>query len=884
MQQDLYTAATALHASGVNVIPVRANGTKAPAFQGWQNHTTTERDLHEWFGGDQPAFIAMGAVTGPASGNLELIEIEGPYAHRVAELRDLAHNSGLGGLWDTIHHGWAEVSPSGGIHWFYRVAGDAIPGNKKIAQGARTMVDGVNVVPTIAETRGTGGQVVLAPTPGIAHTKPDCGCVGPCEPWRLAAGGPATVPTITADQRRDLHTIFATLDERPTAPEPARRPGGIVGQADSQRAMLDGTSPGDDYENKTTWPSILEPAGWRILFTHGRTTYWVRPGKDHGISATTGHAEDRDRLWVFSSSTEFPTEESITKFSAYAILNHGGDHAKAASKLRSDGHGTERHIQHPSVAMAAGAAPFPEAPALVPEPFQFDMTSGSIMEAPATVADPVEHPPIGSVVEAGSNLAYLPAPAADLGEGLHVVTLSLPLTDDANAMELIRLYGSRLRYNSDQGRWLAWAGHRWEVQPANGGYARELAKSTARQLPEDGPEGSVKTVKHKRYSLSERGISSLLNQARTDPMITVTTDDLDSHPWELNTPGGIVDLRTGELSPPDPAKLHTRSTTCTPDATADPNVFNAFLAQTFPDPLIKAYVQRLAGYSSIGEVLAHILPFAHGSGGNGKGVLLETLRGVLGSYAGSAPSGFLMATTYQQHATELADLSGRRFVICSEVNEADKFDEAKMKALTGGDTVKARFMRQDFFEFRPTHHLWLMGNHQPAVESGGDGFWRRLRLIPFTHSVPDDAKVEDLQGILIREHGPAVLNWIIAGAVEYGKHGLMEPPAVRAATQQYSADIDTVGRFLEDECLTSPAVASHASKVSDIREAYERWCHEAGERPLAGRSFTSQLARHGIATGRNAPKGTGGSRMYGGIVLKPRQESLDERASGRPGY
>lgn len=274
-------------------------------------------------------------------------------------------------------------------------------------------------------------------------------------------------------------------------------------------------------------------------------------------------------------------------------------------------------------------------------------------------------------------------------------------------------------------------------------------------------------LRHKRYSLSDRGLTAMLNTARTDPTISVETDDLDQHPWELNTPNGIVNLRTGDTTPNDPERLHTRAAAIAADPDADQQPWTDFLAQTFPDPELRDYIQRLAGYSAVGEVREHILPFAHGAGGNGKGVFLETIKHALGSYAGKAPANFLMSTPHEDHPTSIADLAGRRLVITSEVNQRDRFDEQKVKELTGGDTVTARHMRQDFFEFTPTHHLWLMGNDKPAVESGGEAFWRRLRLLPFTNKIPEEDQDEELPIRLRTEHAPAILQWIIDGAVRY---------------------------------------------------------------------------------------------------------------------
>src|SRR5690606_35189610 len=234
-----------------------------------QQHATTEQDIEDWFGGLQPRHTAIGIVTGPASGNIELTEIEGPYVAQFTELAELARNTGPGDLWTRINTGWVEQSPSGGIHWVYRVTGMDVPGNLKLAQGEDRA--------TIAETRGKGGQFVAAPTGGHAHPSGN--------PWVRLAGGPATSPVLTAEQREQFHALLGTLDRRPqrddTPAQSKPRLTGLLGQlehAHQQQANTHdaGTTPGDDFENKTTWKDLLEPAGWTIAFQRGRTTYWTR--------------------------------------------------------------------------------------------------------------------------------------------------------------------------------------------------------------------------------------------------------------------------------------------------------------------------------------------------------------------------------------------------------------------------------------------------------------------------------------------------------------------------------------------------------------------------------------------------------------------------------
>lgn len=810
----LDTALT-LHHAGISVVPVAADGTKRPAlpWARFQKDRAVTTEIRSWFhpGGT----TGLGAITGGISGNLELTEIEGHAAHHIPTLETLAHDSGLGHLWKKLNTGWVELSPSGGVHWLYHLT-DPVPGNTKIARQGNTI---------IAETRGEGGYVIVAPSHGPVHTTG--------KPWIRIAGGPNTAPTLTTTERAAFHTLLATLGDQPEPVHQDPLPAPTPPDPDA------GITPGDDYEAKTPWADILEPHGWTAVTRRGDTTYWRRPGKTTpGFSATTGHAPDRDRLYVFSTNTIFEPETPYTKFGAYALLKHGGNHRAAARALKAKGHGQEPHITIPTIRT-------------LPTNAKHTYIQGSSAEV--------------------IDLAQRREAAA---------TRTLDRSDDGNAVKLITTYGDRIRYCPDRGRWLTWDATRWVWQPKGGGYIRELAKRIGRQLPET----DATDARHKKASLSALGISNMLTQAQTDPTITVSLDQLDAHPWELNTPSGIVNLRTGHLTPPDPTKLHTKTTSCGPNPDADLTLWEQFLHTTFPDDQdLIDYMQRLVGYSAVGKVEAHILPFAYGSGGNGKGVFLESVSAILGDYATTAPAGFLMASPYQQHSTELAALAGARMVLCSEVDEHDRFDEAKMKRLTGGDTIKARFMRQDEFTFTPTHTLWVAGNFQPQVHSGGDGFWRRLRLIPFTHTVPPEKRIDDLQGILAREHGPAILHWIIQGAAAYARHGLQDPPGVTDATKAYAEAVDTVGRFLEEECITGAAATGMTVPASRLRHLYDRWCIDNGETPVKGKAFPLHLSRHGVLTGRSAPR-SNRIRLYGNIGLPTETGHKDAYDGDRGGY
>ncbi|HEX5119819.1 MAG TPA: phage/plasmid primase, P4 family [Pseudonocardiaceae bacterium] len=809
------SAALAWCTAGCSVVRVAVDGSKAPlgAWKTAQHDAADEDTIRAWFDTGHPG---LGVVCGAVSGGLEMLEIEGRATQNDPTLTRfllaLAEH-GLAEVRDRIFHGYLEQSPSGGLHLYYRVADGPALGNVKLAR--RPTPDGP--VPLI-ETRGEGGFVVVAPSHGNVHPTG--------APWVALTGFPHSIATITADERDAVHDVARTLDELPP-PEPLPDPVPLD--------KRDGRPPGADYNDRADWTDVLTPAGWQVVSRQGSRTFWRRPGKRMGISAVTGGPAG-DYLWVWSTSTTLPSETGLSKWRAYALLNHQGDFHAAAKALGAAGYGDTPTPPRQ-----------PHRPVLTVLPGRADIGPRNGALAPSTLAQRAT---------------------------------THARTDDALALALVDAHHGELRYVPERGRWLEWDGHRWHWCPPGDGPVRERVKTLARKLPEN----DAADIRHKIHSLSAPGTTAIVRQAASDPRAVVHLGDLDARPFELNTPRGIVDLRSGALLAPDPTHLHTRSTTVAPNPDADPRAWHAFLSRTFAgQDDITAYVQRLVGYSATGAVLDQVLPFCYGSGANGKSVLLGVLFSVLGDYATTAPAGFLMAQQFSQHATEIADLAGARLVICSELDEGDRFDESRVKLLTGKDPVKARFMRQDFFTFTPTHHLWLMGNHQPGVTAGGPAFWRRLRIIPFTTVVPLSEQDTRLADTLSAEHGEAVLAWIVAGAVDYLRTGLAEPTSVHVATEGYEHEQDTVAQFIEECCHVGGADAVRI-RTGILRAGYERWCRGEGCSPVSAKAFTQALSRmDGIGTARS-----NGLRFITGVTLLEPAEGDERRGTpltpfGTPG-
>ncbi|HYF08400.1 MAG TPA: phage/plasmid primase, P4 family, partial [Acetobacteraceae bacterium] len=333
----------------------------------------------------------------------------------------------------------------------------------------------------------------------------------------------------------------------------------------------------------------------------------------------------------------------------------------------------------------------------------------------------------------------------------------------------------------------------------------------------------------------------------------------DADPWALNTPGGVVDLRTGQMRPHRQSDLLTKVTAATPGG--DCRLWRRFLIQiTRGDRAVIRYLQHWAGYLLTGETREHAFLFAYGPGGNGKGVFINTFAAALGDYATTAPMETFMASPQAQHPTDLAGLRGARLVVAQETDVGRHLAEARLKALTGGDKISARFMRGDFFEFTPAFKLVMVGNHRPVIRNPDDAMRRRLHLLPLTFKPqqPDP----DLPARL-REELPGILAWAIEGCRMWQRDGLGMPQTVKDATAAYFSEQDLLAQWLAERCDTRSATAREAS--SALYLDWKSWTEARGESAGSNKGFSAALERHHAkekdpATGR---------MMFVGLRLKP---------------
>ena len=422
-------------------------------------------------------------------------------------------------------------------------------------------------------------------------------------------------------------------------------------------------------------------------------------------------------------------------------------------------------------------------------------------------------------------------------------------TDFGNAERLAYHAGQDLRYCHDWARWLVWTGQRWEIDRA--GLVKRRAKEAVRRIYAEAAnlvdeEARKELAKWAMRSEAKPRVDAMIDLAQSERGIPALSDELDSNAWLLNCGNGTLDLRTGELRPHRRADLCTKITAVSYDPDARCPTWLAFLTTIMAgNQDLIGFLQRAIGYSLTGDVSEQVLFFAYGTGANGKSTFAETMTAVMGDYAQKAPRGML---TMRPNGAEgipndIARLPGARFVVSNEVDEGRRLAEAQVKDLTGGDTLTARFMRGEFFEFKPSHKLWVYGNHKPVIRGTDEGIWRRIRLIPFEVTIPGDKQDHRLPAKL-RAELPGILAWAVEGCLEWQRAGLGTPQKVLAATAAYRAEMDVLADFLADMCLLAPS--AEVSKAA-LFDAYQAWCEANREKPLGKIHFGKRLKERGIA-------------------------------------
>lgn len=437
-----------------------------------------------------------------------------------------------------------------------------------------------------------------------------------------------------------------------------------------------------------------------------------------------------------------------------------------------------------------------------------------------------------------------------------------PLTDLGNAERFVKRHGDDVRYVRPWRSWMVWDGTCWRRDETL--EVERRAKDAVRAIWGEAADGSDKEERTAIAKWAERSegigrVRAMVEAAMAETGIAITPAAFDTQPFSFVCANGTLDLRTGDLTPHCATDLLTKSSPITFDPGARCPTWETFLSRIFDrDQDLIAYVQRAVGYSLTGDTREQCLHVLHGVGQNGKSTFLEVLASVLGDYAVQADfATFLDRQSNDGPRNDIARLAGARLVRSVEVGEGKRFNEPLIKVLTGDDIVAARFLYSEAFEFRPTFKLWLAANHKPVIRGADLGIWRRMRLVPFTVSIPDAEKDDTLRARLVAE-APGVLTWALAGCKEWLEYGLQPPAVVRAATLEYKTESDVIGAFLDDCCEVA---AEFSAKAGDLYAAYRQWARQGGEHELSQTAFGRRIDERGFESRKQGVKYRTGLRL-----------------------
>jgi P4 family phage/plasmid primase-like protien len=404
------------------------------------------------------------------------------------------------------------------------------------------------------------------------------------------------------------------------------------------------------------------------------------------------------------------------------------------------------------------------------------------------------------------------------------------ISEDALALSFANLHESRLRYVANWGRWLDYDGTRWMREETL--LAFDLARDVCRE-----EAAKAKSPKLADAIKSGKTVNAVQRFAQADRRLAATTEQWDADPWLLNTPQGVADLKTGSLRAHSRLDYITKITAVSPGGNCP--LWRDHLRRIMDeDEELIAYLQRVFGYGLTGITREHALFFAYGTGANGKSVTINTVLGIMNEYQRTASMETFTLSKFDRHPTELAGLQGARLVSASETEEGRPWAEARIKALTGGDKIEARFMRQDFFEYTPQFKLFISGNHKPRLRSVDEATSRRFQVIPFTVTIPPEQRDKGLEEKL-KSEWPGILAWMIEGCLLWQRDGLNPPEAVLNSTSSYFNDEDTVLRWFEECCEADPSARTPSLEAYN---SFGNWATRTREFVLSQKAFSERLA------------------------------------------
>ena len=472
---------------------------------------------------------------------------------------------------------------------------------------------------------------------------------------------------------------------------------------------------------------------------------------------------------------------------------------------------------------------------------------------------------------------------------LHGNPLAIPgiphLTALGNAERLVARYGDKLRFawSGMSGYWLAWDGRIWNRDA--GDMLARFSKGLAANLIRDSlkvKESRSKTeiFKHALRTEQPRALEDMLYFARSDEKVAIRAPALDADPWLLCCTNGTIDLRTGELRKHNPDDLITRMVPVSYNPAAKSELFDRFLVSaTNGDKELERYLQRALGFSTCGEYADEQVYFVYGPTASGKSTLMNAVRSTLGPYAATASGGSFLQTTPGGPRNDLAQLDKTRFIVIDELNRGQRLNVALLKQWCGTDAIRVRFLYHESFEIVERGRLFFSTNHRPRLPDDDDAVWRRVRVVPFNHTIPEEKRDPAVKRDLcnLKLSGAAILAWLVKGCLAYRKEGLTPPSAVAEATLAYRHEVSELNDWLEERCEVQPGNPLFEEESASLWSDYQNWAANEGVRyPVKSqREFGKKLGTYGFDHTR-VRKGHQAVRVWRGIQLRPAESGGSE--------
>ena len=441
---------------------------------------------------------------------------------------------------------------------------------------------------------------------------------------------------------------------------------------------------------------------------------------------------------------------------------------------------------------------------------------------------------------------------------------SIQFTDATNAARLAREHGRDIRYNSAWKKWIVWNGRYWQTDES-GALVHEKGLEVVRGIYDelaktDDYRERIEIEKYGMLSESVRRREAFVKAAQWNSELNINSDDLDPDPWLLNVQNGTINVLTGEFREHKQEEMITKIANAVYDPAADCPLWKQFIREIMNfKPELVNFLQTAAGWGLTGNIEEQTMFILYGSGANGKTTFLNTILYLLGDYAISTPTESFMKKSGDQNTNDIARLRGTRFVTTTEAEIGRRLSEPLIKKITGNDQMTARFLYGEYFNFTPTFKIFMATNHKPVIKGTDHGIWRRIKLIPFTTTIPQEKQDKSLE-LKLKQEASGILNWLLEGTARWKREGLKTPEEIINATDEYRAEMDVIGHFLNQRCVQGKDCSI---RIRELYKAYAEWCDDNKEHAVSERFFTMRLKEMNFVQSR-----TSEARFWVGLALR----------------